>query len=102
MKGEHDQYMNRNDDIILETDDMLSWETKEFRKGYHNAIMKFQTQYNLRRRKTSTEPQQMNPIREPQVDTPSMSRPKKDNPTKDATKKGNSKEEVQRKAPKAS
>jgi hypothetical protein len=66
-KGEHDQYMGRNDDIMLETDDTLSWETKEFRKGYHNSIMQFQKKYNLRRRKASAEPQQMNPIREPQA-----------------------------------
>jgi hypothetical protein len=41
-KSEHDRYMSRNDDFMLETDDAwigeiddaLSWETKEFRKGY--------------------------------------------------------------------
>jgi hypothetical protein len=95
-KGEHDQYMRENDDIMLETDDTLSWEMEEFRKGYHNAIMQFQKKYNLRRKKASTEPQQTNPIREPQqmnpirktlVDIPSTSRLKQDNPTKDATKR---------------
>jgi hypothetical protein len=101
-KGEHDQYMRENDDIMLETDDTLSWEMEEFRKGYHNAIMQFQKKYNLRSRKASTEPQQTNPIREPLADTPSTSRPKKDNPTKDATEKGKSKEEVPRKAPETS
>jgi hypothetical protein len=64
-KGEHDQYMIENDDIMLETDDTLSWEMKEFMKGYHNAIMQFQKKYNLRNRNTSVKPQQMNPIREP-------------------------------------
>jgi hypothetical protein len=100
MKGEHDQYMSKNDDIMLETGDTLSWETKEFRKGYHNSIMQLQKQCNLRRRKASTKPQQTNPIRETLADTPSMSRPKKDNPTKDVAGKGKSKEEFPRKAPK--
>jgi hypothetical protein len=57
-KGEHDQFMDANDGIMLETDDTLSSETKEFRKGYHNAIMQFQKKYNLRSRKASAEPQQ--------------------------------------------
>jgi hypothetical protein len=64
-KGEHDQYMSENFDIMMETDDTLSSETEEFRKGYHNAIMQFQKKYNLRNRKASIEPQQTNPIREP-------------------------------------
>jgi hypothetical protein len=38
--------MSENDDIMLETDDTLSWEIEEFRKGYHNAIMQFQKEYN--------------------------------------------------------
>jgi hypothetical protein len=51
--------------MIGETDDALSWETKEFRKGYQNAIMQFQKKYNLRSKGASTEPQQTNPIRKP-------------------------------------
>jgi hypothetical protein len=98
MKGEHDQYMGPNDDIMLENDDTLSWETKEFKKGYHNTIMQFQNKYNLRSIKASADNQQMNPTREPQTNTPSASRPKKDNPTKDVTEKGKSKKEVLRKA----
>jgi hypothetical protein len=47
-KGEHDQFMDVNDGFMLENDDTLSSETKEFRKGYHNAIMQFQKKYNLR------------------------------------------------------
>jgi hypothetical protein len=27
-KGEHDKYMRENNDIMLETDDTLSWDTK--------------------------------------------------------------------------
>jgi hypothetical protein len=38
-KGEHDQFMDANDGFMLENDDTLSLETKEFRKGYHNIIM---------------------------------------------------------------
>jgi len=41
-KGEHDQYMSENDNIMLETDDTLSWEMEEFKKGYRNAIIQFQ------------------------------------------------------------
>jgi hypothetical protein len=52
-KGEHDQFMDVNDGIMLETEDTLSSEMKEFKKGYHNAIMQFQKKYNLRSRKTS-------------------------------------------------
>jgi hypothetical protein len=102
MKGEHDQYMSENDDIMLEMDDTLSWETKEFRKGYHNAIMQFQKQYNLRSKKAPTEPQQTNPIRKPPTDTPSTSCPKPDNPTKDVAEKAKSKEEAPKKAPETS
>jgi hypothetical protein len=76
----------------------VSWETKEFRKGYQNAIMQFQKKYNLRSKEAPTEPQQTNPIRKPPADTPSTSRPKPDNPTKDATEKAKSKEEAPRKA----
>jgi hypothetical protein len=65
-KGEHDQYMIKNDDIMMEMDDMLSWETNKFKKGYNDVIMQFQKKYNLRRKKESMEPQQTNPIKEPQ------------------------------------
>jgi hypothetical protein len=102
MKREHDQFMDADDGIMLEIDDTLSSETEEFRKGYHNAIMQFQKKYNLKRRKASTEPQQTNPAKEPQANTPSMSQPKKDNLAKDATEKGKSKEEALKKAPEAS
>jgi hypothetical protein len=48
-KREHDRCMSINDIFMLytndawikETDDVLSWETEEFKKGYQNAIMKF-------------------------------------------------------------
>jgi len=54
-KSEHDRYMRKNDEfmlemdnyIILEIDDALSWEKQEFRKGYMNTIMQFQNKYNL-------------------------------------------------------
>jgi hypothetical protein len=110
-KGENDQYMSENDNIMLEMDDTLSWEIEEFRKGYHNAIMKFQKQYNLRRKKASMKPQLKNPIRDPQqmnsirktpADVPSTSRLKQDNLNKDAMEKENSKEDVPKRAPKTS
>jgi hypothetical protein len=109
-KREHDRYMRKNDDFMLETDDAwigetddaLSWETKEFRKGYQNAIMQFQKKYNLRSKEASTEPQQTNPIRKPLVDTPSTSRPRPDNMTKDAMEKAKSKEEAPKKTLEAS
>jgi hypothetical protein len=88
MKGEHDQYMSENDDMMLETDDALSSETKEFRKGYQNIIMQFQKKYNLRIKDFPTEPQQTNSIMKPPANTPSTSRPKLDNSTKDANEKG--------------
>jgi hypothetical protein len=55
--------MRENNNFVLETDDapfceindVLSWETKEFRKGYHNTIMQFQNQYNLRRERVFAE-----------------------------------------------
>jgi hypothetical protein len=99
-KGEHDRYMSQsngflletNDDMIFEMDDALSWETKEFRKGYQNAIMQFQKKYNLKRKDAPVEPHQTNPIRKNPVDTPSTSRQKLDNPSKDAAEKTKSKE----------
>jgi len=54
-KGKCDQYMSGNDDIMLKTNDTLSWEIEELRKGYRNAIMKFQKKYNLGRRNMSKE-----------------------------------------------
>jgi hypothetical protein len=39
IKEEHDQFMDANDKFMQENDDMLSSETKEFWKGYHNFIM---------------------------------------------------------------
>jgi hypothetical protein len=50
-KEEHDQFMDANDKFMQDNDDMLSLETEEFRKGYHNAIMHLQKQYNLRSKK---------------------------------------------------
>jgi hypothetical protein len=76
-KGEHDQFMDTNDGIMLEIEDTLSSKIEEFNKGYHKEIMKFQKKYNLGSRKTSAEPHQMNPTREPQANNPSVSRPKK-------------------------
>jgi hypothetical protein len=80
-KSEHDQYISRNkdfvpyvdDDMIIEIDDVSSWEMKYFSLGYQNAIMKLQKKYNLWRKDLPTESQQMNPIRNPSVDTPSTS-----------------------------
>jgi hypothetical protein len=94
-KREHDQYMSRNDNFMLEiddawigeTNDVLSWEMEEFKKGYQNAIMQFQKKYNLGRKEASIEPQQTNPIRKPPVD--SM--------TKDVMEKPKSKEEALKK-----
>jgi hypothetical protein len=105
-KREHDRYMRKNDDFVLETDDDMilemddapSWETEEFRKGYQNAIMQFQKKYNLWSKDAPAEPQQTNPIRKPPVDTPSTSRQKARQPTKDATEKAKSKEEAPKKA----
>jgi hypothetical protein len=45
--------LETDDAWIGETDDVLSWETKEFRKGYQNAIMQFQKIYNLRSKEAS-------------------------------------------------
>jgi hypothetical protein len=59
--------------MILETDDAPSWEMEEFRKGYQNAIMQFQKKYNLRSKDVPAELQQMNSIKKPTLDTPSMS-----------------------------
>jgi hypothetical protein len=104
-KIEHDRYMRKNDDFVLDTnddmilkmDDALSWETKEFRKGYQNAIMQFQKKYNLRSKDAPAKPQQMNPIRKLLEDTPSTSRPRPDSTTKDMMEKDNSKEEAPKK-----
>jgi hypothetical protein len=60
--------MSQNDDFMLEIDDalfrekydVLSWEMKEFRKGYQNAIMQFHKKYNLRNKEVHTEAQQTN------------------------------------------
>jgi hypothetical protein len=41
-KEEHDQFMDANDKFMQENDDMLSMETKEYKKGYQNAIMQLQ------------------------------------------------------------
>jgi hypothetical protein len=41
-KEEHDQFMDANDTFMKDNDDMFPLETKEFRKGYHNAIMRLQ------------------------------------------------------------
>jgi hypothetical protein len=41
-KVEHDQFMDENDGFMIENDDILLSKTKEFREGYHNAIMQFQ------------------------------------------------------------
>jgi hypothetical protein len=62
MRRNEDFMLETNDAWIGETDDVLSWETKEFRKGYQNAIMQFQKKYNCGRKEASTEPQQANPI----------------------------------------
>ena len=43
--------MDENDNFMQDNDDMLSLETKEFKKGYQNAIIQLQKQYNHRRKK---------------------------------------------------
>jgi hypothetical protein len=64
-KGEKNQFMGVNDGFMLETDDTLSSEKNEFRKGYHNAIMQFQKKYNLRSRKMHAGPPNTNPTKDP-------------------------------------
>jgi hypothetical protein len=98
-KEEHDQFMDANDKFMQENDDMLSMETKEYKKGYQNAIMQFQKQYNLRNKKVPANPPKGNPTREPQVNLPSSSQPKKDSSAKDALEKGKQKEEPPKKVP---
>jgi hypothetical protein len=56
IKGEHDQFMDVNDGIMLDTDDTFSSETEEFRKGYHNAIIQFQKKCNMRSKNTFVKP----------------------------------------------
>jgi hypothetical protein len=41
MRRNKDFVSKTDDDMILKTDDAPSWETKEFKKGYQNAIMQF-------------------------------------------------------------
>jgi hypothetical protein len=41
-KEEHDQFMEANGKFMHDNNDMLSMETKEFNKGYKNAIMQLQ------------------------------------------------------------
>jgi hypothetical protein len=91
-KEDHHQFMDENDKFMKDNDDILSLETKEFKKGYQNAIMQLQKQYNLKRKKVSA-----NPTRELQINTPSSRQPKKDNSKKDAMEKGKSKEEPTKK-----
>jgi hypothetical protein len=86
-KGEHDQFMDVHDEFMQENDDMLSSEKKEFRKGYHNAIMQLQKQYNLRSKKVPANIPKANPIRGLQTNTPSSSQPKKDNSIRDVMDK---------------
>jgi hypothetical protein len=70
-------------------------------KGYHNAIMQFQKQYNLKRNKAPTEPQRTKPISKPPVDAPFAIHLKPDNPNKDSAEKKKSKEALN-KAPETS
>jgi hypothetical protein len=96
-KEEHDQFMNANDKFMQDNDDMLSMETKDFKKGYQNAIMQLQKQYNLRSKKVPTNPPKGNPTRKIRINTPSSSQPMKDSSTKDAMEKEKSKEEPPKK-----
>ena len=91
--------MDANDKFMQENDDMLSSEKEEFGKGYHNAIMQLQKQYNLRSKRAPANLPKANPIRELQINTPSSSQPKKDNSTKDTMEKGKYKEESPKKIP---
>jgi hypothetical protein len=107
-KSEHDRYMSQNEDfaletddgMILETDDAPSWETKEFKKGYQNAIMQFQKKYNLRSKDVPAKLKQTDSVKKPTIDTPSTSRPRPDNAAQGAAEKAKSKEEVPKTAPK--
>jgi hypothetical protein len=63
-KEEPDQFMDANDKFMKDNDDMFSLETKEFRKVYHNSIMKLQKQYNLRSKKVPVNLPKENPTRE--------------------------------------
>jgi hypothetical protein len=98
-KEEHDKFIEENDKFMQERNDMLLMETKEYKKGYQNAIMQFQKQYNLRNKKVLANPQKGNPPKEPQANLPSSSQPKKDSSTKDALEKGKQKEEPPKKVP---
>jgi hypothetical protein len=48
---------------MQENDDMLSSKIEYFRKGYHNAIMNLQKQYNLISKKAPTNLPKVNPTR---------------------------------------
>jgi hypothetical protein len=81
-KEEHDQFMDANDKFMQENDDLLSMETKEYKKEIQNTILQFQKQYNLRIKKVPANPPKWNPTKEPQVNFPSSSQPKKNSSTK--------------------
>jgi hypothetical protein len=87
-KEEHGQFMDENDKFMQENDDMLSMETKEYKKGYQNDIMQFQKKYNLKNKKVPANLLKGNPTREPQENLPSTIHPKKDSSVKDALDKG--------------
>jgi hypothetical protein len=70
-------------------------EKEDYRKGYKNAIMEFQKQYNLINKKTTT-----NPPRDPKVDIPSSSNQEKAREKKDTPDKGKQKEDPPRNVPK--
>jgi hypothetical protein len=55
-KEEHDQFMDENDKFMKDNDDMLSMEIEYFKKGYQNAIMQLQKQYNFRSKKVLANP----------------------------------------------
>jgi hypothetical protein len=79
-------FMQENNDELKEKED--------YRKGYHNAIMEFQKQYNLKNKKTVA-----NPPKDPKADMPSSSHQEKDLPKKDTLDKGKQKEYPPRKVP---
>jgi hypothetical protein len=72
-KEEHDQFMDENDNFMKDNDDILSMEIEYFKKGYQNAIMHLQKQYNFRSKKVLSNPPKGNPTRELQINTASSS-----------------------------
>jgi hypothetical protein len=59
--------MDANEKFMQENDDILSMETKEYKRGFQNSIMQFQKQCNFISKKVPANPPKGNPTKEPQV-----------------------------------